>query len=116
MMLDVQSSLAFRRVRAAALAAAIGLLASSLLHATPSALVVTAVQPSRVADIVVLNGGFDAGLRQGMVCRISRGAVAVAEVLLVETRPAASAALILSVAPKQAIRAGDSAAVKLLKT
>ena len=77
---------------------------------------VLAVQPARVADLVLLQGGFDAGLRQGMVCRITRGSAAIAEVLLVETRPACSAALILSVTPKQAIRAGDFAAIKLLKT
>ena len=77
---------------------------------------VLAVQPTRVADLVLLRGGFDAGLRQGMVCRITRGSAAIAEVLLVETRPACSAALILSVTPKQSIRAGDLAAIKLLKT
>jgi hypothetical protein len=77
---------------------------------------VVAVQPTRVADLVLLGGGFDAGLRQGMVCRITRGPAEIAEVLLVELRPTCSAALILSVAPRQSIRAGDVASIKVLKS
>ena len=77
---------------------------------------VLGVQPTRVADLVLLRGGFDAGLRQGMVCRITRDRTTIAEVLLVELRPSCSAALILSVTPKQSIRAGDTAAIKVLKT
>ena len=49
-------------------------------HASPAAVV--AVQPTRVADLVLLDGGFDAGLRQGMVCRVTRGGTEIAEVLL----------------------------------
>ena len=77
---------------------------------------VVAVHPARVADLVLLGGGFDAGLRQGMVCRITRGAVEIAEVLLVEIRPACSAALIVGVAARQSIRAGDLARIKVLKS
>jgi hypothetical protein len=82
--------------------------------ATPVA--VLAVQPTRVADLVLLNGGFDAGLREGMICRVTRGTVEIAEVQLVEIRRHSSAALILSLAAKQAIRAGDGARIKILKT
>jgi hypothetical protein len=77
---------------------------------------VTAIHPTRVADLVMLGSGFNAGLRQGMVCRITRGTTEVAEVLLVDLRPACSAALILSLAPKQSIRAGDLASIKVLKS
>lgn len=77
---------------------------------------VAAVQPTRVADLVLLDRGFDAGLRQGMVCRIARGAEEVAEIIVVEVRPACSAALIVSVASRRAIRTGDLATVKLIKT
>jgi hypothetical protein len=77
---------------------------------------VVAVQPARVADLVMLGRGFDAGLRQGMVCRVTRGATEIAEVLLVDLRPSCSAALIVSLAPGQAIRAGDIARIKILKT
>ncbi len=77
---------------------------------------VVAVQPARVADLILLDHGFDAGLRQGMVCRVTRGAAEIAEIVLVELRPACSAALIVSMAPRQSIRAGDRATVKVLKT
>ena len=77
---------------------------------------VVAVQPSRVADLVILGRGFDGGLRQGMVCRVTRGGAEIAEVLLVELRPTCCAALIVNLAAKQSIRAGDTASIKLLKT
>ena len=115
MKFDVQTSFAVRRVRAAALVA-IGFFVSSIVHAAAPSAAVVAVQPTRVADLVLLNGGFDAGLRQGMVCRVSRGSTEVAEVLLVELRPSCSAALIVSLAPKQSVRAGDTASIKVLKT
>jgi hypothetical protein len=77
---------------------------------------VVAVQPTRVADLVLLGNGFNAGLRQGMICRVTRAGVAVAEVILVELRPTCASALIVSSAPNQSIRTGDVASVKLLKT
>ena len=77
---------------------------------------VVAVQPARVADLVLVGNGFTAGLRQGMVCRVTRGPTNIAEILLVEVRPTCSAALITSIAPKQSIHAGDAAALKILKT
>ena len=120
MMFDGQSTQRiFRGLRAAALLAAIIPLSSSISHAAVSAApaaTVVALQPTRVADLVLLSNGFNAGLRQGMVCRLTRGATEVGEVLLVELRPTCSAALILNVAPKQSIRAGDIASIKLLKT
>jgi hypothetical protein len=77
---------------------------------------VLTVQPTRVADLVLLHGGFDSGLRQGMVCRVTRGTTEIAEVLLVGLRPSCSAALIVNVAPNQSIRAGDVARIKVLKS
>jgi hypothetical protein len=104
----------FRSFRAAGLAAFLLCHSIFAASAAPSASVV-AIEPTRVADLVLLRGGFDAGLREGMVCRISRGTTEVAEVLLVEVRPSGSAALILNLAPNQAIRAGDVAGVKFSK-
>jgi hypothetical protein len=98
---------------AAALALILG--HASFAAAAPAARVAS-IEPTRVADVVLLRGGFNAGLRQGMVCRVTRGDAEIAEILLVELRPAHSAALILSVAPKQSIRPGDSAEIKILKT
>jgi len=108
-------SASFRGLRAAALVAIVHL-TSTIIHAATPSLAVAAIQPTRVADLVLLNGGFDAGLRQGMVCRVTRGSADIAEVLLVEVRPTCSAALITSLAPAQSIHAGDTAAVKILKT
>lgn len=77
---------------------------------------VVAVEQTRVADLVMLGRGFDAGLRQGMVCRVLRGTTEVAEILVVDLRPSCSAALILNVARGQSIRAGDVASIKVLKS
>lgn len=76
---------------------------------------VVSVRVTRVADIVLLGAGFTAGLRQGMVCRITRGDMDVAEVVLVDLRLRSGAALILQLAPGQSIRTGDVATVKTLK-
>ncbi len=105
-----------RRSLTVALLALVAAAPFSVRAANASAAAVVAVQPTRVADLVLLDHGFDAGLRQGMVCRVTRGRTEIAEVLLVELRPSCSAALILSVAPKQSIRAGDSAAIKILQS
>jgi hypothetical protein len=88
------------------------LLASSAAPAVS----VAAVQRTRVADLILFDRGFDAGLRQGMVCRVTRGRTAVAEVLLVDLRPTCSAALIVGLTPQQSIRPGDVARIKILKT
>jgi len=106
---------AFRGLRVAGLAAIVQLGSSFVQAAAPSALVL-GIETTRVADLVLLGNGFNAGLRQGMVCRITRGSAEIAEVVLVELRPSYGAALILSVAAKQSIRPGDLAAVKVLKS
>jgi hypothetical protein len=77
---------------------------------------VVAVQPTRIADLILLDHGFNAGLRQGMICRVTRGATEIAEIQLVDLRPTCAAALITSLAPQQSIRAGDVAHIKILKT
>lgn len=83
--------------------------------AAPTA-TIAKIEPTRVADLVMLNDGFNAGLRQGMICRVTRQGLEVGDVLIVDIRPAASAALILGVVNKQALRAGDVVTVKVLKT
>ncbi len=77
---------------------------------------VVAVQPTRVADLVMLDAGFTAGLRQGMICRLTRGQAEIAEILIVELRSHFSAALIVSLSPREQIRPGDSALIKTFKT
>jgi len=105
----------FRGLTAAALLAIAGAASCFAGPALPSATVVS-VQSAGAADLVLLGAGFDAGLREGMVCRITRAATTVADVQLVGLRSNCSAALILNLAPGQSIRAGDLASVKILKT
>lgn len=94
----------------------IGFWQSSVAATAATAASVVAVQPSRVADIVLLDHGFNTGLRQGMVCRIARGATEIAEVLLVDLRLTCSSALIVSIADRQSIRPGDIVSLKILKS
>ncbi|MCS6244568.1 MAG: hypothetical protein H2172_12010 [Opitutus sp.] len=82
---------------------------------TISGALVVAVEPTRIADVVLLGAGFETGLRQGMVFSIMRSGVKIAEVVLVELRPRASAAIIIHLLPGQTIRSGDTANVKTLK-
>ena len=82
----------------------------------PGLVPVVALASSRAADLVILGGGYDSDLRAGMVCSVTRAGAPVGEILLVELRPTCCAALILSLEPKQSIRAGDLAGMKILKT
>jgi len=77
---------------------------------------VVAIRETAVADLVLVAGGHQAGLRQGMACRLTRDGVLVAEVVLTEVRPAGSSALIVSLAPRQSVRVGDVVSFKTLKT
>jgi hypothetical protein len=77
---------------------------------------VVAVQSAAIADLVLLDRGFDAGLRQGMVCRVTRSGSEIAVILLVGLRPTCASALIVSQVAGQSIRVGDLASVKILKT
>ena len=106
---------AFRCLQAAGVAAALPLIAS-FVHAAPPSAAVVAIESAHAADLVLLGDGFNAGLRQGMVCRVSRGSTEVGEILLVDLRPSCGAGLILSVAPRQSIRPGDIVTVKVLKS
>ncbi|MEI8088306.1 MAG: hypothetical protein WCG63_01800 [Opitutaceae bacterium] len=83
---------------------------------TPRAVVVVSTQTARSADLILLDSGFNAGLRSGMICRVTRGNTAVGELVLVELRPQAAAALIVGLQPHQTIHAGDQVAVKVLKS
>ena len=64
------------------------------------------------ADLVVLDAGFEAGFRQGMVCTVTRGGENLGELLLVDLRPRAASALILDLASGQGLQSGDFVAVK----
>ncbi|MEI6051313.1 MAG: hypothetical protein WCQ44_01305 [Opitutaceae bacterium] len=83
---------------------------------TSNVAVVVSTLSARSADLVLLDSGYDAGLRSGMICRVTRGNVSVGELVLVELRPQVSAALIVGLQPNQSIRNGDQVAVKVLKS
>lgn len=97
--------------------AALGLFATPAAAAqTSNVAVVVSTLSARSADLVLLDSGYDAGLRSGMICRVTRSNVSVGELVLVDLRPQAAAALIVGLQPHQSIRAGDQIAVKVLKS
>lgn len=77
---------------------------------------VTQIAPAAAADLVVLDAGHEAGLRQGMVCVATRDGELVGEVLLVDLRPRVASALILDLAPARFLRAGDQVQVKTVSS
>lgn len=68
------------------------------------------------ADLVILDSGFEAGLRQGMVCTVNRDGARIGEILLVDLRSRAASALILDLATDQSFQIGDSVAVKTVSS
>ncbi len=82
---------------------------------TPNAATVSTVVPALAADVVILDGGLEQGMRLGMVCRVSRGALSIGELIIIESRSDRSAALILELVDDSTIQAGDIARVKTLQ-
>ncbi|MEM9227698.1 MAG: hypothetical protein AAGA45_06990 [Verrucomicrobiota bacterium] len=72
------------------------------------------VAQTQVTDVVLLNSGLDEGFRLGMVCRVQRGDLSVADLILVDVRADRAAALILKLEPDQAIRSGDAVSIKTI--
>jgi hypothetical protein len=77
---------------------------------------ISRLQSTLSADLVLIDAGHDAGLRQGMVCAASRDGSTIAEILLVDIRPRASCALILDLKSGATLRSGDSVAVKTVSS
>lgn len=73
---------------------------------------VSEVIPSDAADVVILEGGLDRGLRLGMVCDVSRGAQELGQLLVIDSGRRRAAALILSLTQDSFIQSGDQARVK----
>lgn len=69
---------------------------------------VLAVEALSLADIVVLNGGYEDGYRAGMVCQVFRFGRPVGELLVVSVRPRHSAATIQSLTENMTIQPGDT--------
>ncbi len=81
------------------------------LH-SPNAAPVAEVISSAAADIVIIDGGLEQGLRLGMVCRVIRGFSEVGELIIIESRSNRSAALILQLSENSFIQPGDLARIK----
>lgn len=77
---------------------------------------VSRVAPLPGADLVLIDAGFEAGFREGMVCVVSRDGDFIGELLLVELRSRAASALILDLQPGFSLQSGDSVVVKTVSS
>ena len=84
------------------------------LH-TPYAAEIASVESTLAADIVIIDGGIEQGLRLGMVCKVSRGLKSVGELIIIESQGDRAAGLILKLVDDSIIQAGDIARVKTLQ-
>ena len=74
------------------------------------------IEATPVADLVVLDAGYEAGLRQSMVCQVIRSGEPLGKLLLVELRSNAATALILNLTPGRSLLSGDTVAVQTVST
>ena len=102
------------------------LLAGSALHGevpafvkeslySPNAAPVAEVVPTLAADVVILDGGLEQGIRRGMVCRVSRGLQSIGELVIIESNNDRAAGLILELVDDSTIQAGDIARIKTIQ-
>ena len=82
---------------------------------SPNAAAVAKVAPTLAADVVILDGGLEQGIRLGMVCRVTRGLQSVGELIIIESRSDQSAGLILELVKDSTIQAGDIARIKTIQ-
>ena len=82
---------------------------------SPNAAPVSKIVPTLAADVVILDGGLEQGIRLGMVCRVSRGFQVVGELIIIESKSDRSAGLILELSEDSFIQAGDVARIKTLQ-
>ena len=73
---------------------------------------VLAIEPNLAADLVVLEGGLDQGIRLGMLCLVERGTQSIGELIIVESGSNCSAALILELTDNLTIQPGDVVRIK----
>ena len=82
---------------------------------SPNAAPVAEVMPTLAADVVILDGGLEQGIRRGMVCRVSRGLRSIGELVIIESRSDRAAGLILELVDDSTIQAGDIARIKTIQ-
>jgi len=68
------------------------------------------------ADLVIIDNGFEAGLRQGMVISVTRSGENIGELLIVDIRNRAASALILDITAGRGLQVGDNLAVKTVSS
>lgn len=73
---------------------------------------VSTIDSNLAADLVILDGGLEQGLRLGMVCLVERGTQFIGELIVIESRSNCSAALILNLTENLTIQSGDRVRVK----
>ena len=82
---------------------------------SPNSAPIAEVIPSLAADVVILDGGLEQGIRLGMVCRVNRGFFEVGELIIIESHSDRSAGLILELSEDSFIQKGDIARIKTLQ-
>ena len=82
---------------------------------SPNAATVAKVAPTLAADVVILDGGLEQGIRLGMVCRVTRGLQSIGELIIIESRSDQSAGLILELVEDSTIQTGDIARIKTIQ-
>jgi len=82
---------------------------------SPNAAPVAEVMPTLAADVVILDGGLQQGIRRGMVFRVSRGLRSIGELVIIESRSDRAAGLILELVDDSTIQAGDIARIKTIQ-
>lgn len=78
--------------------------------------VVSRIVSTATADVVVLGGGHNEGLREGMACEIYRHNELIAELMIVRCKTESSAALITALKADTGIVPGDVAKIKTVHT
>jgi hypothetical protein len=82
---------------------------------SPNAALVSEVLSTLAADVVIIDGGLEDGLRLGMVCRVSRGVRSVGELIIIESRSDRAVGLILELVEDSTIQAGDIARIQTIQ-
>ena len=101
---------------AAVLASAGSLSAAVSVERSVGSARITRVAGAPAADLVLIDAGYEAGLRQGMVCVATRDGEKLGELLLVDLRSRVASALILDLKSGRSLQSGDSVAVKTVSS
>jgi len=75
---------------------------------------VSSINQNLSADVVILNGGLEQGLRRGMVCTAERNIKTIGELIIIESNSNCAAALILDLETNTTIQPGDTVRIKTI--